>query len=211
MTLVLAHEPVLSGVQSRQVAVHEAGHAIAACAVGFGMKKTGIILDGACGFAYTRRPGSRSQNPKNREFFNRADIVVALSGPIAEYKVNRNLVHIDNDVMATASCLRELLPGRRNFLPKNYGDHRWGDFWALIYVLATWTINKRETVLQELDEFPGLAKINMTVFEMLWPLAQEAHAVIDSRWSCVKKLSHRLLKVGSIGGDEIKAIIRDSS
>jgi hypothetical protein len=185
---------------NRHVVIHEAGHALAAYAVGFGVRKRGVVLHGVEGITYSRAPGLRSRDPKKHEFYNRGNVVAAFAGPVAEYRVNQGLVHIDDDVQSIAWSVRELFPSKKQFLPKFIGgasnhDEKWGEFWALIYVLATCT--ERDTVLQELDDFPGLAKINAAIFEMLWPLAQEAHAVIDSRWSCVKKLSRSFRRFSS--------------
>ena len=198
------------GTSDRQeryaASLHEAGHAVAACSVGFGLQRRGIVLRGREGMTYTRGPGLRSRNPEMRQRFHRENIVVAFAGPAAEYRVNRGLVHIDDDVQNIALSLRELLPRKNHFIENacGYGKY-WGEFWAIIYTLAT--SNERQRALAELDEFPGLAAIDMAVFETLWPLAQRARAIIDLHWSTVEEISNELIRTGRPRGDEIEEII----
>src|SRR5439155_18571590 len=97
-------------------AVDEAGHAVAACSVGFGMKKRGIVLEELKGTAYIRGPGRRSRNAKLSEIYHQRNAVVSLAGPAAEYRVNEGLTHSDADVQTIACALRELLP-RLSALP----------------------------------------------------------------------------------------------
>lgn len=203
-------------------AVHEAGHAVAACAVGFGMKKKGMVLRNSLveglfdGVAYTRAYGRRSSNPKKRELFHKNNIVITLAGPIAEDRVNPRLVHIDYDVQNIILSLLELIPSKRQFLRKyiaeasDYGDN-WDDFWALIYTLATdgdW----RETAAGLDDSygiFADLSDIFGPLVEILGPFAQQARDIIKRHWSLVKQLSSELLKGQSLGRAEIDALIGD--
>jgi hypothetical protein len=106
--------------------VHEAGHAVAACAVGLGVKGRGIVVRNVMvhgykttsGIAYTRGPGIRTRNSKIKASFNERAIVVSIAGPAAEYRVNPYLVHIDYDVNAIACRLRELLQSKAKYLDR---------------------------------------------------------------------------------------------
>src|SRR5262249_55540815 len=149
--------------------------------------------------------GFRSRNPKMKKNFYQRNVVVSFSGPAAEYRVNKWLVHIDSDVEAIAYGLRELLPRKMQYINGvlNYGEH-WGDFWALVCILAI--ISDRKRAITELDEFPGLAKIDVSIFDTLWPFAQQAHAILGACWSSVEEIAQHLLKVGSITGPQIESI-----
>jgi hypothetical protein len=141
-----------------------------------------------------------------RQRFHRENIVVAFAGPAAECRVNEGLVHIDDDVQNIALSLREWLPRKNHFVEDACGYGKsWGEFWAIIYTLAT--SNERQRALAEFDEFPGLAGIDMAVFETLWPLAQRARAIIDLHWSTVEEISNELVRAGRLSGDEIEEII----
>jgi hypothetical protein len=187
------------------LAIHESGHAVTTCELGFGLKKRGIEIMGREGMTYSRSPGLRSRNPELRQRFCEGNIVVGLAGPVAEYRVNENLVHIDGDVENIAVTMRELLPRKNHFVQNacGYGES-WGDFWALIYTLATCPDEKK--ALAELDEFPGLAAIDMSIFRILWPLAQKTHAIIDRNWSKVEEISTELIKNGRLSGHECEGL-----
>jgi hypothetical protein len=58
-----------------------------------------------------------------------------------------------------------------------------------------------------LNEFPGPAKIDVSMFDALWPFAQRAQATLDVCWSSVEEISQHVLKVGSITGPEIESIV----
>lgn len=188
-------------------AVHEAGHAVAACEMGFGMTRRGIVLAGREGITYTRGPGIRSQNPSIRKRYNRRRIITTVAGPVAEYRVNEGLVHIDRDVEDIALGLRELVPSKKLYLDKVIENKEGGEFWALIWILAARP--GRKHALAELDELPmlGIPPIDMSFFEVLWPFAQRARAIIDLHWPAIERISRHLLKVGSIRGDEIEALV----
>jgi hypothetical protein len=199
--------PVIPVTQKERYhcAVHEAGHAVAACAIGFGMTRRGVVLSGREGAAYTRLPGRCSHKPKIRERYNRRRLVTTFAGSVAEYRVNEGLTHIDHDVEDIALALGELLPNKKRYFEAVIRKDESGDFWGLIWILATHV--RRERALEELDKFPGLAKVDVSLFEMLWPFAQQARAIIDLQWHSVEQMSRHLLKVGSISGDEIEALV----
>src|ERR1700685_950420 len=201
-------------------AIHEAGHAVAACAVGFGMKERGIVLrdsnDGGgltSGSAHTRSPGIHSQDSRKRELFYRYSIVVTFAGPIAEYMVNRALVHIGGDVRRIVWSLRELLPSKKQLLADGLdqpGDY-WDDLWAIAHILATRT--KRDIALQGIDDYKRWmeededpSKIDMEIFDMLWPFAQQAHAIINLHWSSINTLACELLKTRSLRREDIEVL-----
>ena len=189
-------------------AVHEAGHAVAACSVGFGMKKRGIVLEELKGTAYIRGPGRRSRNAKLREIYHQRNAVVSLAGPAAEYRVNEGLTHSDADVQTIACALRELLPCKQDYIERvlNCNDE-WGDFWALVYILATITDRERAMTDLEMSAKEMSANIDVSIFNALWPFAQRAHAILDACWPSVEEISEGLLKTGSISGPEIESIV----
>jgi hypothetical protein len=127
---------------------------------------------------------------------------------MAEYRVNKALVGIDVEVDHTAFALRELVPSRRLYLNKVVRNRDSGEFWALIWTLAACPVRKQ--ALAELDELPmlGMAGIDMALFEVLWPLAQQARAIIDLYWPSVREMSGRLVKTGTLGGAEIEVLVR---
>ena len=47
-------------------AVHEAGHAVAACSMGLGMKQRGIVISDKSGITYNRAPGFNSRRRDRR-------------------------------------------------------------------------------------------------------------------------------------------------
>ena len=162
---------------------------------------------GRAGMTYSRSPGLCSRNPEVRQRFLEGNIVVGLAGPVAEYRVNENLVHIDRDVDNIAVTMRELLPRKNHFVQNACANGKsWGDFWAIIHTLATRTEEQKE--LAELDEFPGFAAIDLSIFQMLWPFAQQTHAIIDRNWSKAEEISNELIGNGRLSGEECEAIFR---
>src|SRR5437016_13894879 len=103
--------------QNYAIAVHEAGHAVAAYALGLGMTKRGMVLhDVGNGFiggrAYTRESGLHCQNPQKREFFLKRDIMVSFAGPIAENRV-RPAMQVYSDCFLLGLDLAELITSRK--------------------------------------------------------------------------------------------------
>jgi hypothetical protein len=186
-------------------AVHESGHAVAASEMEFGLRPRGIELSGQEGMTYTRGTGFRSRNPDVRQHAHRAAIVVDFAGPIAHWRVSENLLHIDDDVQNIAFSLRELIDGKNRFVGKARSYQDEGEFWAMIYTLAT--CSEQKNALAELDVFPGLAKIDMSTFRMLWPLARRARAIVQDHWSTIEEIADQLVKKRKMSGREIEAII----
>jgi hypothetical protein len=68
-------------------------------------------------------------------------------------------------------------------------------------------LNADEDTDENTGDVAVLMEANARLFEILWPLAQEAQSIIDHRWSSVEKLGSELLKTGSLGRADIEAII----
>jgi hypothetical protein len=209
--------------QNYACAIHESGHTVAAYALGFGMRNKGMVLRNSRvkgfvdGVAYTGNPAIHWQNPTRREFFLKGRIVISFAGPVAQNMVGE--VVIDQDVMSIAWALRKLLPMKRRFLRKlltsilHDGDYS-GDFYILISTLVTSTYLDRQKALEAVNDYTdadedadeGGAKMetNARLFEILWPLAQEAQSIIDHRWSSVETLACDLVKTRRLGREEIE-------
>lgn len=200
----------ITSEQKWAIAIHESGHAVAACELGFGLKRRGVELIGQEGISYPRSPGLRSGIPEVRQRSREGSIVVLLAGPVAECRVTEDLLGLYGDVEDIAAHIRELLPHKNHFV-RNASDlgTPWGAFWAMIYTLATCTEEKK--AIAELDRFPGLARIEMPAFRLLWPLAQQTHAIIDRNWSKVEEVSNELIKHGRLSGDEVEQIMSHHS
>ena len=190
-------------------AIHEVGHAVAAYDLGFGMRKRGIILhenpflkgrfDGT---AFTHVPRIRSQNPP--KYCLRADIVISFAGGIAHRWADYLFWNkIEQDIWTIKYDLGKLVPNLKSRVD-NYDAEEGSELWALVCALVT--SRKREKALQDLDEYyenmqsdgTPVVKIDPAIFDILWPLAQQAHAIINSHWLSVKRLACDLLKNHSL-------------
>jgi hypothetical protein len=196
--------PVTSA-QRRAVAVHESGHAVTTCSLGLGLHKRGIVLRGREGTTYGRGTELHSRNPQVRKRSYRALITIDFAGPIAEYRVD-NWAHIDDDLQNIALRLRKLLPRKNDFVENawNIGDS-WGNFWAMICCMVTH--NEKDRALAALDESVGLSTIDMSIFELLWPLAQQAQSIVQAHWSTIEEIADELVRKGRLSGREIEGII----
>ncbi|MGA8153706.1 MAG: hypothetical protein WB952_22345 [Terriglobales bacterium] len=58
-----------------------------------------------------------------------------------------------------------------------------------------------------MNVFPGLANIDISIFGILWPLAQQTRAIIDRNWHLVEAVATELVKKGGLSGDEVEEII----
>jgi hypothetical protein len=132
--------------------------------------------------------------------------VIAFAGPVAEYRVNEGLINIDANVERILWALKELIPSKTEIIVKalNHGE-LWGEFWALVYTLATCIDWSKASA--DLSEFPELANIDTSIFETVWPFAQQAHAVIDFHWPTVERMASRLIELKSIAGEEIVKLV----
>jgi hypothetical protein len=81
----------------------------------------------------------------------------------------------------------------------------------LVYCELLTTCSEEKNALAELDVFPGLAKIDMSIFRMLWPLAQRARTIVQDHWSTIKEIADELVRKGRISGSEIEEIISSHS
>jgi hypothetical protein len=196
--------PVTSA-QRWAVAIHESGHSVAASEMGLGLRPRGIEVSGQEGMTYARGTGFRSRRPDVRQRAYRAGIVVDFAGPIAHWRVSEDLVHIDDDVQNIAFSLRELLGCKKLFVEKacRYEDE--GEFWAMIYTLAT--CGEENEALAELDVFPGREKIDMSILRMLWPLAQRARSIVQAHRSTIEEIADELVRKERMNGGEIEEII----
>jgi hypothetical protein len=199
-------------------AIHESGHTVAAYALGFGMRKKGMVLRDSIaeglvdGVACTHIPGRRSHNPKRRQFFLKRDIVIAFAGPIAERMVHA--IHaIDQDVMRIGWAVCELMPSQKQVFAGDYfGNDRWRDLWDVVFAQAVCTNRERAVkqldehyqTLKEVDGYAG-PEIDPAIFDMLWPLAEQARGLIRVHWSSMKRLACDLLKTWSLEKEEIEA------
>jgi hypothetical protein len=113
----------------------------------------------------------------------------------------------------------------------NYEDY-FNTFWDVIYTRVTWTGMDQTTALEyfadyldavddtdevaadedtdeaevrKADEREVRMMTNARLFEVLWPLAQQAQGIIDHHWSSVERLASDLLKTRSLGREEIEA------
>jgi hypothetical protein len=151
-----------------------------------------------------------------KEFY-RANIVVTLAGTVAEYKINMLFLEggkqrefeLYMEVQELACSLLELLPTRgqcalRKVITSvlSQGAY-WSYFWNLVFTIATETDRGKavEEITENTDENGELAEVNAKVFEILWPLSQEARTIIDRRWSSVKRVASDLLEAGSVEGE----------
>jgi hypothetical protein len=83
------------------------------------------------------------------------------------------------------------------------------DFWALVHGLAT--DRDRKQAIAELETFSaeiGREDLDLEIFDALWPLAQHAHAILDTCWSSVERIARHVAKFGSITGTEIELFFR---
>jgi hypothetical protein len=219
----MTYQPNLSiaGIEPQHYscAIHESGHTVAAYALGFGMRKKGMVLCDSIveglvdGVACTHIPGRRSHNLKRREFFLKRDIVIAFAGPIAERMVHA-IQDIDQDVMRIGWALTEPVPSQKQlFVGDNNGqDPYWNELWDIVFAQAVCTNRERAVkkldvhyqVLKEVDGYAG-PKIDPAIFDMLWPLAQQSRVLINLHWSSVKRLACDLVKTWSLEREEIEA------
>lgn len=177
-------------------ATHEAGHAVAACAMGGGMQSRGIILLGPRqGRTYIRFP----------KIHHGAEIVVGFAGPVAGFRVNDGFAHIGGDVEQIVLSLRELLPRKSALLAGCDYEKYWNEFWALVQVLAI--TPQREKALAALDVLKGRAAIDIKIIQMLVRFAKQAHEIIDRHWCVVKEIANQLVKNGRLSGDEVEEIV----
>ena len=207
-------------------AIHEVGHTAAAYAVGFGMKKKGIVLhldtleDNREEYrleasAHTRDPGRRSRDQKKRESYHQRNIVVAFAGLIAEYRVTQEFSYIDDDVQHIAFSLRELLEPKRRFLRKlianvsNFGRY-WHNFWDLIDILVTFTDVDRDTALKYLNDYTDYTELDEDYTELDEDeIRMEANArLFEILWPLAREaqsiIDHRWSLVEKLAGELLK-------
>lgn len=197
--------------QNYAIAVHEAGHTVAAYALGFGMTKKGALVydigDGLFGgWAYPHEVGLHCQNLKKREFFLKQHIVLSFAGPVAENRV-RPALQVYSDSFRIGLALCELMPNQKQFFGEcDANNPYWNDLQSVVNSQAACL--EREEALAELHEWYGDSDWNidlMQFFNMLWPLAEKAHSLITTHWSSIQTLATDLLKVRHPSRNEIEA------
>ena len=126
------------------VAIHEAGHAVADCVLGHGLTPQGIELSRFDDERFEGMVYANDSNPR--------DCIVAIfAGPIAEYRATREMRNIETDVRDIALCCRELLGHKNTFVENECNYENFGDFFALVYCLTEHT--DRVRALQDIEEY----------------------------------------------------------
>jgi hypothetical protein len=101
---------------------------------------------------------------------------------------------------------------KKLFVGDFYDNDYWRDLsdivWAqTLHATRERAINKLEDRYEFWETFlDGYAgpKIDPTIFDLLWPLAEQAHRLITLHWSSIKRLAADLLKTRSLTRKEIE-------
>ena len=207
----LSNDPIQR--QNYQIAIREAGHAVAACALGLGLKKRGIVLS-ECdpvgtapkvffdGFTDTSDYDRRNPNLAKQIAFHRRNIVAFLAGPAAERIVNSEILEIDWAVDNITKSLSTLMPDQQSLL-LDATDEDQAEFWWLVHTLATCTDQGK--AIQQLIEFE--TKFAQCIFDFLWPLAQNCHNLISTHWGSIQRVAYALMKTGKLTRDQLEALL----
>src|SRR5216684_6493845 len=214
----------------RCVAVHEAGHAVVAAALGVGFTKRGITAapskaptkEGVGGYTHPRR--LRKQTIVTQ-------IAFLLSGGIAEGRVNRGLLGTEGDVYTMTKQLA--LEATRNHatadhatevaLAKTYGralrrrlvDETPNDTFSVDVEFTALALYRSENTLDALNE---LKKINLSRaislattshFQIMAEGADVAREILNRHWSVVLALGTHLMQVGKMSGDQLEEFLKD--
>jgi hypothetical protein len=78
----------------------------------------------------------------------------------------------------------------------------------MVYTFATTTNPKK--ALAELEEFPGLSKLEPSILRSLRPFSKKAQRIIDDCWSSVEQIAVQVNRTGSGSGPEIEALVRST-
>jgi hypothetical protein len=192
------------------VAIHEAGHAVADCVLGHGLTPQGIELSR---FDDERFEGVVYANDSNP----RDCIAATFAGPIAEYRATREMRNIETDVLNIARCCRELLGLKNTFVENECNYENVGDFFALVFSLTEHT--DRVRALQDIEEYEETIEqvdgvrplVDRTIVDLLWPLAQRGHEIINCNWPKVEAIATELYKTKKLSGDEVQSIMTSSA
>jgi len=203
------------------VAIHEAGHAVADCVLGHGLTPQGIELSRfdaeRFGMVYANDSNPFEGIVYANDSNPRDCIVATFAGPIAEYRATREMRNIETDVRNIALCCRELLGHKNTFVENECNYENFGDFFALVYTLAEHT--DRVRALQDIEEYELTIElvdgvrplVDRTIFDLLWPLAQRGHEIINCNWPKVEAIATELYKTKKLSGDEVQSIMTSSA
>jgi hypothetical protein len=92
-----------------------------------------------------------------------------------------------------------------------------GDFFALVFSLTAHTdrvralqdIEEYERIIEQLDGVRPL--VDRTIVDLLWPLAQRGHEIINCNWPKVEAIATELYKTKKLSGDEVQSIMTSPS
>jgi len=200
------------------VAIHEAGHAVADCVLGHGLTPQGIELSRFTRIELSRFDDERFEGVVYANDSSPRDCIVAtFAGPIAAYRATREMRNIETDVGNIALCCRELLGHKNTFVENECNYENFGDFFALVYTLAEHT--DRVRALQDIEEYEETIEqvdgvrplVDRTIFDLLWPLAQRGHEIINCNWPKVEAIAAELYKTKKLSGDEVQSIMTSSA
>jgi hypothetical protein len=148
--------------------------------------------------------------------------------------------NIETDVGNIALCCRELLGHKNTFVENECNYENFGDFFALVYTLAEHLENEcnyenfgdffalvfslsehtdRVRALQDIEEYELTIElvdgvrplVDRTIFDLLWPLAQRGHEIINCNWPKVEAIAAELYKTKKLSGDEVQSIMTSSA
>jgi hypothetical protein len=76
-------------------------------------------------------------------------------------------------------------------------------------VRALQDIEEYEETIEQVDGVRPL--VDRTIFDLLWPLAQRGHEIINCNWPKVEAIATELYKTKKLSGDEVQSIMTSSA
>jgi ATP-dependent Zn protease len=191
---------------SYATATHEAGHAVAAYAMGGDVQKRGIVLHGGGGKTYIRLH-TIPEHPQIMRLTHWANIVTNFAGPIAESKVTRDLAAgLSGDVKRIAHSLREVCGRQSHLIEACDYEKNWSGWLAMICVLAVPPATT-EKALAAWDVGKGKQAIDVKLVRILVRFARLAHKLTHRNWTAVQDLATQLVKKRKMTRKEVEEVI----
>lgn len=195
---------VMSAEEKNRVAFHEAGHALVAFSLPNTdpVHKVSIIPRGLAALGYTmQRPDGDRFLMTQPELESR--IQVLLAGTMAEELIYTDIsTGAQNDLERATEIARSMVMeyGMSRMGRVNYHDSHASPFLAG----ASEETNRRhsERTSREIDE-----EVRRIIDEML----EKVRHILEVRRQALEKLTERLIEIESIGADELKRIVDESS
>jgi hypothetical protein len=195
-------------------AIHESGHAVAACRLGRGLKNKGVTIasvpgyirleDHTLGCCFSK--GSRNDESRIIELF---------AGGAAELRAGAGATHVESGTASDAQyiCLALVLHPDNLFLPGQ-------KLFDPAVIVTAQILTKYKTPAEAIGAgflgrggswTPSYIKelLNSQWFHCLARLAERAHVFVDENWSAIESLAYRLLQAQHMTGPEVHRFLRE--